>query len=108
MGRHWIKEAFVTVAAQHDKRDFCRAPTQASEGDFHERSSRYCASETPALHCSVDVLGTAEPVTDVTALDVKRYGVIVSKGFRRGLLLPDLEGVETPKEQIAIALRNRL
>ena len=34
---------------------------------------------------------------------MKRYGVIVSKGFRRGLLLPDLDGVDTPEEQVAIA-----
>ena len=38
-------------------------------------------------------------------LDVKRYGVIVSKGFKRGLLLPDLEGVDSVEEQVAIAKR---
>ncbi len=31
-------------------------------------------------------------------------GVIVSKGFRRGLLLPNIEGVNTPSEQVSIAL----
>lgn len=38
-------------------------------------------------------------------LDAKKYGVIVEKGARRGLLLPDLDGVDTPEEQIAIAKR---
>ena len=38
-------------------------------------------------------------------LDVKRYGVIVTNGCRRGLLLPDLEGVDTVEEQVAIAKR---
>jgi AMMECR1 domain-containing protein len=38
-------------------------------------------------------------------LDVKRYGVIVEKGYRRGLLLPDLEGVDTVDYQISIAKR---
>ena len=38
-------------------------------------------------------------------LDVKRYGVIVSKGRRRGLLLPNLDGVDTVEEQISIALQ---
>jgi AmmeMemoRadiSam system protein A len=61
--------------------------------------------EVPSLSCSVDLLGQAEPVTNRDELDAKRFGVIVSKGFRRGLLLPDLEGVDTPQEQIAIALR---
>jgi AMMECR1 domain-containing protein len=32
-----------------------------------------------------------------------QYGVIVSRGARRGLLLPALEGVETVEEQIRIA-----
>ena len=38
-------------------------------------------------------------------LDVKRYGVIVSCGSRRGLLLPDLDGVDTPAQQVAIAMQ---
>jgi len=53
----------------------------------------------------VDVLKPAEPVTDMRALDPKRYGVIVSCGSRRGLLLPDLEGIDTAEEQVAIARR---
>ena len=55
------------------------------------------------LSISVDVLGEAEEIGSMDELDVKRYGVIVSKGFRRGLLLPDLDGVDTPEEQVAIA-----
>jgi AMMECR1 domain-containing protein len=38
-------------------------------------------------------------------LDVKKYGVIVTAGFRRGLLLPNLEGVDTVEQQVDIALR---
>jgi len=52
---------------------------------------------------SVDVLGKPEPVKDESELDVKRYGVIVSSGRRRGLLLPNLEGVDTVQQQIEIA-----
>ena len=37
------------------------------------------------------------------ALDVRRYGVIVSRGGRRGLLLPDLDGVDTVEQQVNIA-----
>ncbi len=61
--------------------------------------------ELPLLVYSVDVLGEPEKVASMDELDAGRYGVIVTRGFRRGLLLPDLEGVDTPEEQIRIALR---
>ena len=60
--------------------------------------------ELDDLEISVDVLGDAEQVGSLEDLDVKRYGVIVTKGYRRGLLLPDLEGVDTPRQQVEIAL----
>ena len=59
--------------------------------------------ELRSLEISVDVLGELEPIDSPDALDVKRYGVVVSHGFKRGLLLPNLEGVDTVEEQIAIA-----
>ena len=61
--------------------------------------------ELDSIEYSVDVLGEPERVFDVKDLDVKRYGVIVENGERRGLLLPDLEGVDTVEEQIAISKR---
>jgi AMMECR1 domain-containing protein len=61
------------------------------------------ASELPYLVYKVDVLSTPENITSVTELDAKRYGVIVSDGIRRGLLLPDLEGIDTVEQQVAIA-----
>lgn len=61
--------------------------------------------ELSQLVYSVDVLGEPQNVSSMKELDARRYGVIVTRGFRRGLLLPDLEGVDTPEEQISIALR---
>ena len=61
------------------------------------------AAELDSLEHSVDVLGQPEPVTSPDQLNVKKYGVIVSCGGRRGLLLPDLEGVDTVEQQINIA-----
>lgn len=61
--------------------------------------------ELDALEISVDVLSPAEKIRSKDELDVKRYGVIVSKGFKRGLLLPNLDGVDTVEEQVSIALR---
>ncbi|HIE47810.1 TPA: AmmeMemoRadiSam system protein A [Candidatus Bipolaricaulota bacterium] len=58
--------------------------------------------ELPQLSVSVDVLSTPEPAS-VEELDPKRYGVIVEAGWRRGLLLPDLPGVDTVEEQLRIA-----
>ena len=59
--------------------------------------------ELDKLTISVDVLGETEHIVSPDELDVKRYGVIVTKGYKRGLLLPNLEGVDTVEEQIAIA-----
>ena len=63
------------------------------------------AGELDDLEYSVDVLGTPEPVDSTDQLDPKRYGVIVSYGCKRGLLLPDLDGVDTVEEQLDIARR---
>ena len=57
------------------------------------------------LVISVDVLGDTEEIDSPDKLDVMRYGVIVTKGHKRGLLLPNLDGVDTVEEQIAIAKR---
>ena len=57
------------------------------------------------LEINVDVLSAPERISGPDQLDVRRYGVIVSSGSRRGLLLPDLDGVDTVEEQVAIARR---
>lgn len=59
--------------------------------------------ELDKLTISVDVLGETQQIDSPDKLDVHRYGVIVTKGYKRGLLLPNLEGVDTVEEQIAIA-----
>jgi AmmeMemoRadiSam system protein A len=59
-------------------------------------------SELDDLEYSVDILTKPEPVIDISQLDHKEYGVIVESDWRKGLLLPDLEGVDSVEEQIAI------
>ena len=61
--------------------------------------------ELKDLEINVDVLTTPETIDSTDLLDPKKYGVIVSKDTRRGLLLPDLEGVNTVEDQILIAKR---
>lgn len=63
------------------------------------------ADEIEWLEVNVDVLGEPEDIPSPDMLDVKRYGVIVTSGYRRGLLLPDLDGVDTVEQQIDIARR---
>lgn len=61
--------------------------------------------ELSELEIKVDRLYPAEPISELTELDVVKYGVIVEKGFKRGLLLPNLDGVDTIKAQVTIALQ---
>ena len=62
------------------------------------------ADELDELVYDVDVLGEPEPVASADELDPRVYGVIVSTADgRRGLLLPDLDGVDTVDEQVQIA-----
>ncbi|HCL89891.1 MAG TPA: AmmeMemoRadiSam system protein A, partial [Candidatus Atribacteria bacterium] len=69
------------------------------------RFSPVTVSELEDLSISVDVLSAPEEVKDISQLDPKKYGVIVSSGYKKGLLLPDLEGVDTAEYQIDIAKR---
>jgi len=61
--------------------------------------------ELDDLDVSVDVLTQPERIAALDELDAKKYGVIVKSGARRGLLLPDLPGVSTPKQQVAICMQ---
>jgi AmmeMemoRadiSam system protein A len=62
------------------------------------------ADELEALVFSVDILSPLEPVADPTDLDPKRYGIVVeTDDGRRGVLLPDLPGIETIEEQLRYA-----
>lgn len=60
------------------------------------------AAELHQLDYSVDVLSDPVRIQSLDELDPKKYGVIVAKGSRRGLLLPDLEGVDTVDYQLQV------
>lgn len=82
--------------------EICRLAISASTED--PRFYPITKDELDKLVINVDVLSKPIPAT-FEELNAKKYGVIVTDGYRRGLLLPDLEGVDTPKEQIEIALQ---
>lgn len=74
-----------------------------SAGTRDPRFPAVRAEELEELEYSVDVLGRPEPVDTPDQLDPRQYGVIVCYGNQRGLLLPDLDGVDTAEQQIDIA-----
>jgi hypothetical protein len=88
-------------------------PTIAQETVRNAVSAATCDPRFPcvspeelgAIDYTVDVLTQPEPVDDKSELDPRKYGVIVQAGSRRGLLLPDLEGVDTAEYQVAIAMQ---
>ena len=80
--------------------EIVRNAIQSATGD--PRFNPVRPEELDELDYSVDILTQPEPVESKSALDPKKYGVIVESGYRRGLLLPDLGGVNTADMQIDI------
>ena len=110
--------AFVSIH-EHGRLRGCIGTISATRGSIAEEiignAESACSAdprfdpvepeELRYLEISVDILGEPEDISSPDELDVKRYGVIVSCGNRRGLLLPNLDGVDTVEDQIRIALR---
>lgn len=72
------------------------------------RDSRFppvTSSELDDLSIEVSVLHPLESIDNPNHLDPKRYGVVVERGWKRGVLLPDLKGIDSIAQQIAIAKR---
>jgi AmmeMemoRadiSam system protein A len=61
------------------------------------------AEELDDLRIDVSVLHPPEPIQSAQQLDPKVYGVIVQRGWRRGLLLPDIEGIDDAETQVRYA-----
>ena len=111
---HRSRGVFVTLT-QHGRLRGCvghlgpTQPTLAEEvavcavlaGTRDDRFKPVTEAELPSLDYEISVLTVPEPTTEAE-LDPRRFGVIVSSGRRRGVLLPDLDGVDTPAEQIRI------
>ncbi len=97
-----LRGCIGTIEPQEDNiaREIIQNAISASTRD--PRFFAITPSELEQLNYSVDVLTEPEPVRSKAQLDAKKYGVIVQAGVRRGLLLPDLEGVDTVDEQIEI------
>jgi len=59
--------------------------------------------EVSALTIKVQLLDMPEPVANIAELDPQVYGIIVRRGDRQALLLPDIDGIETPEQQVLAA-----
>ena len=59
--------------------------------------------ELDQIEINVDVLSPPEKISSPSQLDSSRYGVIVQSGPRTGLLLPNLEGIDTVEQQLSVA-----
>lgn len=81
--------------------EIIRNAIAASTADY--RFDKVREDELKYLEINVDVLNEPVEIESITELDVKKYGVIVYSGNKRGLLLPDIEGVDTIEQQINIA-----
>ena len=82
-------------------KEIMRNAVEAGQGD--PRFSPVLEGELEDIVFSVDVL--TEPIAALKEeLNPKKYGVIVRSGRNSGLLLPDLEGINTIEEQISIVL----
>ena len=68
------------------------------------RFSPVTPDELDHLEVKVDVLTTPEDISSFDDLDPRKYGVIVTSGHKRGLLLPDLEGIDSVTDQINISM----
>lgn len=99
-----LRGCMGTVEATTDNiaEEICKMAVAASSEDT--RFGAITEEELAYLNISVDILNS--PVSaSMEELDPMRYGVIVQKGYRKGLLLPGIEGINTVEEQIDAAIR---
>jgi AMMECR1 domain-containing protein len=73
----------------------------AATTDF--RFKEVTEEELDYLEIHVDVLFPLEKINSIEELDVKKYGIVVSSGFKKGVLLPNIDSIHTVEEQIRIA-----
>ncbi len=112
------RAVFVTLRTAHGELRGCRGRLAAKETDlvretwqcamesaFHDyRFPPLTAAELPEVTFSVTILGELEPVVSQSVLDPAIYGVVVAAvDGRKGVLLPGIPGIDSVKQQLAIA-----
>jgi AmmeMemoRadiSam system protein A len=92
----------ISPVTQNTAKEIIRNAVEACS--FDPRFPAVEPRELREIEVKVDILTEPEKVSSKEMLDPKNYGVIVKSGYRKGLLLPDLDGVDTVEEQIEIAM----
>ncbi|HOS31011.1 MAG TPA: AmmeMemoRadiSam system protein A [Treponemataceae bacterium] len=100
-----LRGCIGTISPVHESTAAEIIHNAVSSASLDHRFNPVTKEELIDLVYSVDVLGPIEKIDGEDELDPKQYGVIVSCGMKRGLLLPNLEGVDTVEQQIDIARR---
>ncbi|MDR3354137.1 MAG: AmmeMemoRadiSam system protein A [Synergistaceae bacterium] len=100
-----LRGCIGTIEPQHPSIDLEIMANAISASTRDPRFPPMTLAELSGVVLSVDVLSKPERVSGVGDLDPLKWGIIVSKGMRRGVLLPDLDGVDTVQMQIEIASR---
>ncbi|QUI25256.1 AmmeMemoRadiSam system protein A [Vallitalea pronyensis] len=100
---HQLRGCIGTIQATQDTlaQEIIHNAVSAASSDF--RFSPVQERECYDLEVKVDILHEIEPIQNKDQLDVSKYGVIVEKAHKRGLLLPNLDGVDSIHQQINIA-----
>lgn len=100
-----LRGCIGTIEAVHENIAEEIIQNSISAGTRDPRFNPIEEQELESLVYSVDVLGKPEAINSKEMLDPKNYGVIVRKGRKSGLLLPNLEGIDSVEEQLSIALK---
>ena len=74
-----------------------------SAAEHDPRFPAVSGDELNEIDYSVDIIGEMEKVDSKEELNPKKFGIMVKGGHQTGLLLPDLEGIDTIEKQINIA-----
>lgn len=103
-----LRGCIGTISPQHADLAQEIADNAISSGTRDTRFNPVTLAELDQLVFEVSVLAPPEAIDSPAQLDPRMYGVIVENGYRRGVLLPDLEGIDTVAEQLSIVRRKAM
>jgi AmmeMemoRadiSam system protein A len=114
------KSCFVTLKTSDDKLRGCIGTLEPRYDNLYKeiiknaissafndhRFSPLSRVEFKTIKITVEVLSILEEINDIKQLNPKIFGAVISDNYgRRGVLLPDIEGVDTVEQQIEIIKR---
>lgn len=73
--------------------------------DKDDRFEEVDESELSELFISVDVISEPQKVGGILDLNPKKFGIVVETKEKQGVLLPEIEGIRTPSDQLRLALK---